>query len=32
MAKEKGAYFEVSEKKFPKIELPKWMLNEIEPE
>ena len=23
--KEKGAYFQVSEKKYPEIELPKWM-------
>ena len=25
--KEKGTYFEVSDKKYPDVDLPKWMLN-----
>lgn len=28
--KEKGAYFESSDKKYPKVELPKWMQEEEE--
>lgn len=28
--KEKGTYFEGSDKKYPKMELPKWMLAEEE--
>jgi len=28
--KEKGTYFECSDKKYPKVELPKWMLEEEE--
>ncbi len=28
--KEKGAYFEVSDKKYPEIDLPKWMKPESE--
>ena len=30
--KEKGAYFEGSDKKYPEIELPKWMLQTDEEE
>ena len=28
--KEKGTYFESSDKKYPEIDLPKWMLEEEE--
>ena len=28
--KEKGTYFECSEKKYPKVDLPKWMQEEEE--
>jgi len=28
--KEKGTYFESSDKKYPKVDLPKWMLEEEE--
>jgi len=28
--KEKGTYFECSDKKYPKMDLPKWMLEEEE--
>ena len=31
-AKEKGTYFEGSEKKYPEVELPKWMQEQIEEE
>lgn len=29
-SKEKGTYFEGSEKKYPKLDLPRWMLAEEE--